>query len=119
MVRSRHRPRTGDGECVALVRTASGAPLSSTWRPGAQVQGNTSLRPGTIIATFDKDGHYTGHTAIYLGQDEHGIRVIDQWNIRDQHGRITGHKLPGERILPLGDPRHAPIDRGEFYYVVQ
>ncbi len=109
----------GTGECVALVQAATGAPRSTEWRQGVQVQGNTTIRPGTAIATFDSNGRYTGHTAIYLGQDEHGIRVVDQWNIRDPQGHIIGRQPPNERTLPLGDPRHARIDRGEFYNVVE
>jgi hypothetical protein len=49
---------------------------------------------------------------------EHGIQVIDQWNIRAQD-RITGRQPPHERTLPLNDPGHARIDRGEFYNVVE
>ncbi len=108
----------GTGECVDLVRTATGAPRSTEWQRGAQVQGNANIRPGTAIATFDSNGRYDGHAAIYLGQDAQGIRVIDQWN-RRQGGRIVGQVRPGERTLPLGDPRHAHIDRGEYYYVVE
>lgn len=108
----------GTGECVPLVRAATGAPRAAEWQRGAQVQGNTAIRPGTAIATFDSNGHYDGHAAIYLGQDENGIRVIDQWNIR-QAGRITGQNPPSERILHLGEPNRARVDRGEMYYVVE
>jgi len=112
------RPSVGTGECVPLVQQATGAPRSTLWRPGALVQGNTAIRPGTAIATFDSGGHYTGHAAIYLGQDEHGIQVIDQWNIR-KNGFIVKKHQPSLRTLSLGDPRHARIDRGEFYHVVE
>jgi hypothetical protein len=113
------QPSVGTGECVPLVRAATGAPQAKDWQRGVKVQGNTNIRPGTAIATFDSNGHYDGHAAIYLGQDEHGIQVIDQWNRRDSQGRITGQHLPSERALPLRDPRHAAIDRGEFYNVVE
>ena len=44
----------GSGQCVALVQAADpGVGLTRTWAQGAQVQGNTSLVPGTIIATFN------------------------------------------------------------------
>jgi hypothetical protein len=101
-----------------LVQAATGAPRSAEWRPGVPVQGNTNIRPGTAIATFDDNGHYTGHAAIYLGQDANGIQVIDQWN-RRQNGRITGQHQPGERTLYLRQPWHARVDRGESYNVVQ
>ena len=76
----------GSGECVALVQTADTAVgLTRTWAQGSQVQGNTELRPGTTIATFDANGRYanlrdgSSHAAIYLGQNAQGIQVLDQW----------------------------------------
>jgi hypothetical protein len=51
---------------------------------GAAVQGNTSVTPGTIIATFGPDATYTGlqdgsaHAAIYLRQNDQGIQDEDQ-----------------------------------------
>ncbi len=108
----------GTGECVALVQAATGAPRSTEWRPGAQVQGNTNIRPGTAIATFDSNGHYTGHTAIYLGQDANGIRVVGQWNIRE-NSRVVRQYQPSDRVLPFGQPQRALINRGESYRVVE
>lgn len=76
----------GSGQCVALVQTADpNVGLTRTWAQGSQVQGNTELKPGTAIATFDANGRYanatdgSSHAAIYLGQDERGIQVLDQW----------------------------------------
>ncbi len=76
----------GSGQCVALVQAAdSNVGLTRTWAQGAQVQGNTELRPGTAIATFDSTGRYanatngSSHAAIYLGQNAQGIQVMDQW----------------------------------------
>ena len=76
----------GSGQCVALVQAADPAVgLTRTWAQGGQVQGNTSLVPGTIIATFDGNGRYANatdggsHAAIYLGQNAQGIQVLDQW----------------------------------------
>lgn len=109
----------GTAECVSLVQQATSAPPSTEWRPGAPVQGNTDIRPGTAIATFDSDGHYDGHAAIYLGQDEYGIQIVDQWNIRDSDGRIVGQQPPGARTLPFNDPQHSWINRGDSYRVVE
>lgn len=47
------QPSIGTGECVPLVQAATGAPVTRQWRPGAFVQGNMAIRPGTAIATFD------------------------------------------------------------------
>jgi len=102
---------------VALVQQATGAPRSTEWRRGAPVGGNSTIRPGTAIATFDANGHYQGHAAIYLGQDEHGVRVIDQWNIR-RNGRVWLHHTPSERIIRFKNPNGQLVDQGEYYHVV-
>ena len=112
------QPSVGNGECVPLVQAATGAPRSAEWRRGVLVQGNMSVRFGAAIATFDDQGRYTGHTAIYLGQDERGIRVIDQWN-RWRNGQITDQHRPSERTLHLGDTFRDTVDRGESYYVIE
>jgi hypothetical protein len=100
------QPSFGDGECVALVRAeaGAGAPQAKDLRPGIQVRGNTAIRPGTAIATFNNAGHYDGHAAIYLGQDEYGIQVIDQWNNRDKEGRITSPARPERAVASLQRP---------------
>jgi hypothetical protein len=41
-----------------------------------QVRG-ASITSGTAIATFP-NGKYSGHAAIYVGQDSNGIQVWDQ-----------------------------------------
>jgi hypothetical protein len=46
------QPSAGSGECVDLVRQATGAPRSTEWRPSILVQGNMDIRPGTAIATL-------------------------------------------------------------------
>jgi hypothetical protein len=112
------RNSVGRGECVPLVQQATGAPRSTEWRPGVQVQGNTNIRPGTAIATFDSNGRYDGHAAIYLGQDKHGIQVVDQWNICE-NGQIIRHHPPNERTLHRGEPFRDRVDRAESYHVVE
>ena len=74
----------GTGQCVALAQATSDIGYTSTWSPGAQVEGETDIAVGTVIATFGSDGTYTNtygqsHTAIYLGQSDQGIFVEDQW----------------------------------------
>lgn len=66
------------GECVSYVKTCSGDHRpTSQWRRGVQVRGNY-LPYGTAIATFPR-GSYSGHAAIYVGQNSAGIQVYDQW----------------------------------------
>ena len=76
--------KIGSGQCVEFVREAASAPQTSLWKKGEKVKGSVTLRKGTAIATFDKDGKYankvTGnHAAIYLIQDNNGLWVYDQW----------------------------------------
>jgi hypothetical protein len=82
----------GSGQCVALAQATSDVGLTSTWVPGEQVQGATDIPVGTVIATFGEDGTYTNtpgqsHTAIYLGQNDQGIQVMDQWLNQPAHYR--------------------------------
>lgn len=76
----------GSGQCVALLQAADpNVGRTATWSQGDAVRGNTSLQPGTAIATFGPNGTYTNsmdgssHAAIYLGQNAQGIQVLDQW----------------------------------------
>jgi len=83
----------GTGQCVALAQATSDVGYTSTWSPRAQVQGDTDIAVGTVIATFGSDGTYTNtygqsHTAIYLGQDNSGIYVEDQWLDQVAHTRL-------------------------------
>ena len=83
----------GTGQCVALAQASSDVGYTSTWSPGAQVEGETDIAVGTVIATFGSDGTYTNtygqsHTAIYLGQGNSGIFVEDQWLGQAAHTRL-------------------------------
>jgi hypothetical protein len=52
---------------------------TAAWKKGTQVKGDKTILPGTAIATFDSNGKYSGHAAIYESQDPVGINVVDQW----------------------------------------
>jgi|tagenome__1003787_1003787.scaffolds.fasta_scaffold20740791_1 hypothetical protein len=81
-----------NGHCVKFVQAAAAVPRTVEWRPGALVRGNKSIPPGTAIATFEPNGTYTAetgnHAAIYISQDETGIRVYDQWRGQPVHERL-------------------------------
>jgi hypothetical protein len=109
----------GDGWCVDLVKAAANTGLARNWHQGVKVQGNPNIRPGTIIATFDKNSKYNGHAAIFVSQNKDGIVVIDQYFITDKDGKIIGHQPPHERTLEFGKTRKPYVDRGEFFYVVE
>lgn len=106
----------GSGQCVALVRAARPAlGPTSTWEAGGPVQGNTALQPGTPIATFDRSNRYanatdgSSHAAIYLGQNAHGLLVLDQW----------AGSSAAVRTIPWTNPGGAPGNTGAAFRVVQ
>lgn len=79
----KNQPLAGNRHCAALVQQYAGAPTSAHWRQGAAVAGNTTLKPGTAIATFVDGRHpshgYGSHAAFYVRQGIHGIVIADQW----------------------------------------
>lgn len=94
----------GSGQCVALVQAWCGAPNTGSWAPGVKVRGNDHLiQKGSAIATF-VDGRYPNqshgnHAAIYMGQNETGILVIDQWSGQSAHHRTirwNGHGVSND-----------------------
>jgi hypothetical protein len=107
---------TGSGQCVALAKAVQ-PNLGSTshWRGGETVQGNTSLQPGTVIATFNKANRYanaldgSSHAAVYLGQDAKGVQVLDQW---------AGSRA-AVRTIPWHNPGAVAANTGAAFQVVK
>ncbi len=106
----------GTGQCVALVKAANPSlGPASGWVPGASVLGNTTLAPGTPIATFDSSNRYanatdgSSHAAIYLGQDQHGMLVMDQW----------AGSSAAVRTIPWSNPGSTPANTGSAFRVVR
>ena len=60
------------GERVALVRKVAPVGQSFTWEPGARVEGNTGIQPGTAIAVFERrhgaNQHGMSRAGTCLGQ---------------------------------------------------
>jgi hypothetical protein len=78
----------GDTQCVELIFQAfpdAKGTTTGSWREGKKVtKGDLTIASGTAIATFvggafSHLGSGNQHAAVYLGQDEHGIKVLDQW----------------------------------------
>ncbi len=69
------------GQCVSYVtRICPTLPVGTRdWRKGDAVRNNGVIKAGTVIATFNAQGRYEGHAAIYESQDAVGIHVYDQW----------------------------------------
>ncbi|WP_229224646.1 BPSL0067 family protein [Duganella violaceipulchra] len=97
-------PVVGSHQCVALVQEYAGAPTTPHWRQGEAAVGNTTLRAGTAIATFEK-GRYANrrhgnHAALYIRQGVNGIYVADQW-------KAPGKTKISVRLLTLAKTRRA------------
>ena len=100
------------GQCVSFVTTVCPTLQVNTalWKKGALVKGNADILPGTAIATFNEHGHYSGHAAIYDGQDKDGLNVYDQW--------VT----PPARAIhyrPLRFGAHGNSNNGDNFYVIE
>lgn len=55
-------PMVGTQQCVALIRFYANAPATFAWREGDRVMGNTTIKPGTAIATFVNGRYPNNHT---------------------------------------------------------
>ncbi len=100
------------GQCVSYVTTVCPTlPVSTgAWKKGAQVKGAPNLAAGTAIATFDTGGKYSGHAAIYEGQNAAGISVVDQW--------VTPPaKAIHQRVLHFG--AHGNSNNGDNFFVIE
>lgn len=108
----------GNGQCVTFVHEVVSIPGSSLWSKGDAVKGSASIAPGTVIAVFDANGRYGNHTdgrshaAIYLGQSDNGIRVLDQWNGNTQ-------QPVHERTIRFKNGQGAKVNDGDQFYVVR
>lgn len=77
---------------------------TSQWRRGPQVKGNRGIPRGAAIATFP-NGKYSGHAAIYVGQNSEGIQVWDQWVGQPVHSRTI--RWNGNRLQNNGNSYYA------------
>ncbi|MFH1897931.1 MAG: BPSL0067 family protein [Candidatus Desantisbacteria bacterium] len=107
--------KVGSGECVAFVQEAAKAPNTSSWKKGVAVRNKLSLKKGTAIATFNKDGKYpnnsTGnHAAIYLSQNTNGIWVCDQWR---KQGMVR------TRLIRFKGGEGSPSNDGDAFFVIE
>lgn len=84
----------GEAQCVELIKQTLGAPTTPNWKEGKKItKGDTSIPPGTPIATFvggkypqgqGKQAYGNQHAAIYLGQNDQGIVVLEQSKDHDK-----------------------------------
>lgn len=115
------KPKIGDFECVTLIRHYTNAPPARTWREGEKVLGNTTILPGTAIATFEHGrwpNKRTGnHSAFYLGQVSDGIYVIDQWPAPTKK-TISIRFIRKKRRNPDGS-YYNPTDNADAFSVIK
>jgi hypothetical protein len=101
----------GDGHCVVYVQTCTIIPHTSAWRRGDPVRGS-SCAPDTAIATFGSTGKYenkmdgSSHAAIYISQNDEGIRVWDQWVGQPVHERLIRFRGKTDKAVNDGDAYH-------------
>lgn len=113
--------KAGNGDCVALVRAYG--PLknrpSSSWRQGAAVLNNSSIVPGTAIATFVR-GRYPNrpagnHAAFFLRPGPGGFWVIDQWKSKKL---IEARFIESKGKLADGGYR-SPSDNADAFSIIE
>src|SRR5579883_640602 len=99
------------GQCVSYVTTVCPTiPVNThAWKKGLQVKGKKDILPGTAIATFDSNGKYSGHAAIYEGQTSDGINVVDQWV-------APPAKAIHKRMLRFG--AHGNANNGDNFFII-
>lgn len=110
-------PLAGRGECVDLIKAyVPGLKGKSTmsWRAGAWVmEAGRTIKKGTAIATFDKDGRFPRsrsgqHAALVLKVMASGIWVVDQWRNDPGKPKISA------RLIRIPPPRHRRNPDGSF-----
>lgn len=109
---STRRGPTYCGQCVSYVTTVCPTIPGDTRKQKkcVLIKVHKNIADGTAIATFDTTGHYSGHAAIYVSQDDDGIRVYDQW--------ITGTgKAVGSRLIKWNG--HGVSNYGAGFYVIE
>lgn len=115
------QPVVGTHQCVALVQKYAGAPTTAHWRQGAAVSGNTTLAPGTAIATFAKgrypNNSHGNHAALYVGQGANGIYIVDQWKAPKKT------KISVRLIRSKGKDKNGnfigPSDNADAFFVIE
>ena len=108
------------GECVSFVKALSKSNVvTGDWERGSKVMSYNVIQPGTVIATFNSNGDYYGHTAIFRGYaysngQRVGIQVWDQNYLPYLYGVVARHDIRSRGTTYPTDPNNA-----NNYYVVR
>ena len=81
---------------------------TSSWNKGTKVVGN-NITPGTAIASFDSNGNYNYHTAIYVSQNSEGVQVYDQWQ---------GRKFGKRTLRSSYSDGNGASNHPDYFYVI-
>lgn len=83
-----------------------GVPMTKTWARGREVGFGSEIAFGTAIARYVDAESSSNHSAVFMGQGEIGIYVLDQW-----HGGSGGGRLH-YRVLEWNNPDFTNSARG-------
>jgi hypothetical protein len=113
-------PKVGTKHCVPLVQHYAKAPVAGLWKEGEPVLGNTTIKKGTVIATF-VNGKYanlpTGnHAGLYISQDTNGIWLMDQW--KDDIKKPTISKRYVKKLVKNTDGSYPDASNNALAYRV-
>jgi hypothetical protein len=105
----------GNFECVALIQQTTAAPHTTMWTQGKKVLDCVpgEIPSGTVIATFDENRKYptsARHAALYIGHNDEGITVVDQWNSQGMAKWRT--------IRKKGSPAR-DVNDAHYYFIVE
>ena len=116
--------QVGNGECVARVKRATGAPATSSWHAGELAETHP-VPPNTAAAFFGADGRYgnntdgTSHALIITEWTPRGFWALEQYNIRDPGGNIIQRVAPATRFYEFGRSNGPAIFNGSNYRVIR
>ena len=115
------KPVVGSRQCVALVQMFAKAPVTTAWRQGESVVGNTRISTGTAIATF-VNGRYPNHShgnhaALFVRHGSNGIWVMDQWK-NEKKTLIASRFIPRKGKNRSGS-YITPSDNADAFFVIE
>ena len=104
--------QVGNGQCAITAQgLASKTVTTSYWRKGTRVTSVSTVPVGTIIATFNSSGRYSGHSAIFAGYVSGGFMV---WDSNFDTNISVGDPIRKHKFLKTG----SGLSDADNYYVV-
>lgn len=112
--------KVGDGNCVALVQHFTDIGHTSSWRAGERVMDVQAISEGTVIATFDRNGHAAlflrfGPRSTKTGKPAF-IVVMDQWKTKV---KISSRPIHPRAKRKADGGLYHDSDNAEAFYIVK